>query len=302
MSVTQNQFLRVDRQSSNSKKTKASILIPTKNNFECLKTCIDSIFDKTSPNLFELIVIDNQTTDSKSLSYLSEIKKIINCRVLEYNYDFNYSAINNFAAKHAKEEVLVFLNDDTEIISDVWLQELISQAIRPEIGAVGAKLFYPDGSIQHAGIILGYCRIAGETMKGLPNNHPGQMQRANLTHNVSAITGACLALEKKKFVQVKGFDSKNLKVAFNDVDLCLRLLQLGYKNLFSPFSSLYHHESKSRGKEDAPEKMERFENEINYMLDSWGKMLRNDPNYNPNLSLNWQEQFELAFPPRKSIV
>ena len=299
VSVAQNQFLRIDRQSSIQRTTKASIIIPTKNNFEVLKTCIDSIFDKTSPDLFELIVVDNQTTDSNSLSYFSKLKELKNCKILNYDNDFNYSAINNYAAKYAKNEILVFLNDDTQIITEKWLQELISQAIRPNIGAVGAKLFYPNGSIQHAGIVLGYCKVAGEIMKGLAGNHPGQMQRANLVHNVSAVTGACLAIEKKKFYEVNGFNSENLKVAFNDVDFCLKLLKSGYKNLFTPEAKLFHYESKSRGKEDTFQKQKRFASEIKYMIQKWNTLLQFDPNYNPNLSLEWSEQFAPSFPPRK---
>ena len=299
--ITQKQFLRVDRYSNCKTIRKASIIIPTKNNFELVKTCIESIFAKTPRELFEIILIDNQTSDHKSLNYYRTLTTIDNCSILNYDNKFNYSAINNFGAKHAKNEILVFLNDDTEIISVNWLQELMSQTSRPEIGAVGAKLFYPDGTIQHAGILLGFCTIAGEIMKGLPGDHPGQMQRANLVHNVSAITGACLAVEKNKFFQINGFDSINLEVAFNDVDFCLRLMEQGYKNLFTPEATLYHHESKSRGQEDTPDKKQRFEREINYMLERWSKSLLSDPNYNPNLSLDWQEQFHLAFPPRKSI-
>lgn len=302
VTITQKQFLRVNRQIRSQKQPRASIIIPSKDNFKTLKKCVKSVFEKTASELFQLIVIDNQTTDHETLDYYSEINDFPNCSVLKYQKVFNYSAINNFAVKHAQNDILVFLNDDTEVISKEWLNELISQASRTEIGAVGAKLFYPDGSIQHAGIILGYCKVAGEIMKGLPGDHPGQMQRANLVHNVSAVTGACLAVEKKKFIKINGFDEHNLKVAFNDVDLCLRLMEEGFYNLYTPFASLHHHESKTRGKEDTPEKINRFESEIQYMLNRWSEILPNDPNYNPNLSLNWNEQFELAFPPRKSIV
>ena len=296
--VTQNQFLRVKRFETNQLAQKASIIIPTKNNFDILKKCIDSIREKTRPDLFELIVVDNQTTDSEALYYYRELEKRKNVELLKYQLDFNYSAINNFAAKQAKGDVLIFLNDDTEIKTEDWLEELIAQAIRKDIGAVGSKLLYPDGTIQHTGIILGYCTIAGEMLKGLHGDHPGQMQRANLIQNVSAVTGACLAVEKSKFQSIGGFDQHNLKIAFNDVDLCLRLMEEGLNNLFTPEVILYHHESKSRGKEDTPEKIKRFTKEINFMLNKWGELLQFDPAYNRNLSLNWQEQFEPAFPPR----
>jgi GT2 family glycosyltransferase len=298
VSVTQNQFLLIDRKNHFKPQNLASIIIPTKNNYKVLKNCIKSIQEKTPQSLFELILVDNQTTDAKSLEYYEELKRIRNFSVLRYQNDFNYSAINNYAAKQAKGDILIFLNDDTEIKTENWLEELISQASRQEIGAVGAKLLYPDGTIQHAGIILGYCTIAGEMMKGLHGDHPGQMQRANLIHNVSAVTGACLAVEKSKFQLAGGFDEVNLKIAFNDVDFCIKLYQMGFKNLFTPEVILYHHESKSRGKEDTPEKKKRFTKEINFMLNKWGELLQFDPAYNKNLSLNWQEQFEPAFPPR----
>ena len=167
VTITQRQFLRVNRQIRSQKQPRASIIIPSKDNFKTLKKCVKSIFKKTAPELFQLIVIDNQTTDHETLDYYSEIHDLPNCSVIKYQKVFNYSAINNFALKHAQNDILVFLNDDTEVISKEWLNELISQASRTEIGAVGAKLFYPDGSIQHAGIILGYCKVAGEIMKGL---------------------------------------------------------------------------------------------------------------------------------------
>ena len=255
--VTQNQFIRVKRFEPNQVTQKASIIIPTKDNFNLLKKCIDSIIEKTPPDLFELIIVDNQTSDLKTLNYFTQMEVLKNVSVLTFDEEFNFSAINNFAARNAENEILIFLNDDTQIISDFWLEELISQASRREIGAVGAKLFYPNGNIQHAGIILGYCKVAGEIMKGFAGNHPGQMQRANLVHNVSAVTAACLAIEKKKFYEVGGFNSENLKVAFNDVDICLKLLKSGYKNLFTPETKLFHYESKSRGKEDTLLKLKK---------------------------------------------
>ena len=298
VSVTQNQFLRVDRNLDHENSNLATIIIPTKDNHDILRTCINSIFERSNGSKYEVIIVDNQSTEDKALQYYSELDGMDNFTVINYDKEFNYSAINNIAAKKAKGDILIFLNDDTEILSDKWIEEVISQATRDKIGAVGAKLFYPNGTIQHAGIILGYCKVAGEMMKGLPGNHPGQMQRANLIHNVSAVTGACLIIEKSKFLKVGGFDDTYFKIAFNDVDLCLKLLESGYKNLYTPHVQLIHHESISRGPEDTPYKIKRFDAEINKMLSKWGHVMKNDPNYNLNLSLDWEEQFQLAFPPR----
>jgi GT2 family glycosyltransferase len=297
--IVQKQFMRVNRVPELESYQKSTIIIPTKNNYKLLRDCINSINEHTLPDSFEILIIDNQTDDPRSIEYYDELKHVVNIDVVSYDAPFNFSSINNYASKLATAGILVFLNDDTTIKTKDWLQELMSEAQRPDIGAVGAKLLYPNNIYQHAGIVLGYCLVAGEIMKGLPHNHPGQMQRANLKHNVSAVTGACLAIEKKKFVEVGGFDEVNLKVAFNDVDLCLRLSQLGYRTLYNPDVVLHHFESFSRGLDDTPEKKLRFESEINYMLAKWSEVLDKDPNYNPNLSLEWEKQFQLAFPPRK---
>ena len=296
--VVHKQFMRINRLKSVESSSKASIIIPTKNNHNMLRKCINSILEVTPPDIFELLIVNNQTDDSDTIEYYEEIKNEKNAKIINFDAPFNFSSINNYASNFSKGNILVFLNDDTEVLSKNWLQELISDAQRPDVGAVGAKLLYPDHTYQHAGIVLGYCLVAGEMMKGLSSSHPGQMQRANLKHNVSAVTGACLAVEKEKFDEVGGFDEVNLKVAFNDVDLCLRLLKLGYRTLYNPNVVLHHYESYSRGADDTPAKKLRFESEINYMLAKWSKIIDNDPCYNPNLSLEWNELFQLAFPPR----
>jgi GT2 family glycosyltransferase len=299
VTISQKQFIRVRREIINSAKPKATIIIPTRDNADTLRACLESIYDKTDSSLFEILLVDNQSKELDALKYYAQEEIRSNLKVIQFDKEFNYSSINNFASEKATGDILLFLNDDTVVKNKGWLEELVSQANRKEVGAVGAKLLYPDGIYQHAGILLGYCTVAGEMMKGLPDNHPGQMQRANLVQNVSAVTGACLAIEKKKFEAIGGFDEANLKVAFNDVDLCLRLTEKGWRNVYTPHAILYHYESKSRGKEDTPSKKSRFQSEIDYMLITWGHLLKNDPAYNPNLSLNWKEQFDLAFPPRK---
>ena len=178
----------------------------------------------------------------------------------------------------------------------------MSHALRPEIGAVGAKLYYPDMTIQHAGVITGLGGVAGHAFKHFPRSEPGTPQfRPHLVHNVSAVTAACVVLRKKVFEEAGGFDEINLKIAFNDVDFCLRVQALGYRNLFTPFAELIHHESASRGAEDSPEKILRFQKEIEFMKSRWGQLLLNDPAYNPNLSLD-TEDFSFAFPPRFSSL
>ena len=297
--VSQQQFFRINRLKRAGDDPLVTLIIPTKNNVQSLKECVESVLYKTDYKNFEVSLIDNQSTESKALEYYEELNRLDPIALHAYDQEFNYSAINNFAVSKSQGEIIVFLNDDTVVKNQEWLTELVSQASREEIGAVGAKLLYPDETYQHAGIVLGYCTVAGEMMKGMPKDHPGQMQRANLVHNVSAVTGACMAVSKKKFLDVGGFDENNLKVAFNDVDICLKLQKKGLRNLYTPHAVLYHHESKSRGKEDTLKKKLRFESEIEYMIATWGDLLHNDPSYNPNLSLEWKEQFEPAFPPRR---
>ena len=194
-------------------------------------------------------------------------------------------------------EVIVFLNDDTQILTTDWLFELSVNAIRRDIGAVGAKLLYPNNTIQHAGVILGVGGVAGHAFKNMPADYNGQFNRANIPHNVSAVTGACLAVQRKKFHAVSGFDQENLSVAFNDVDLCLKLISEGFRNVFLPQVVLYHHESLTRGAENTEPKKKRFQKEVDFMIKKWGKMLQNDRYFNPNFSL-FSEQFELSEPPR----
>tara|TARA_B100001057_G_scaffold500273_1_gene614446 strand:+ start:3457 stop:6180 length:2724 start_codon:yes stop_codon:yes gene_type:complete len=297
--IVQEQYLRLKRRiKSPNKKPLVSIIIPTRDNARVLQRCLETLRERTLYENYEVLIIDNDSKDPATLEALRFEDEHSNQNVLSYHGAFNYSAINNFAADKADGECLVLLNDDIEIIEEEWLEELLVHALREEIGAVGCKLFYPDGAIQHAGILIGYCGVAGEIGKGLPNDFPGQMQRANLVQNVSAVTGACLAIAKSKYHEVGGLDEKNLKVAFNDVDFCLRLLEAGYRNLYTPFATLIHHESLTRGRDDTPAKKARFVSEADYMKEKWRNYIRHDPAYNPNLSLKHHQQFEAAFPPR----
>ena len=278
-----------------------TVIIPTRNGGKVLERCIDSIQRRTFYDReFNLLVVDNDSDDPNTLNLLINLQnKYENLNVLPDPAPFNFSAINNQAAKNIESRVLVFLNDDTEIESPDWLSELSRNAIRPEIGAVGGKLLYPNGTIQHAGIILGIGGVAGHAFRTFPAEYSGQMNRANLPHNVSAVTGACLAIEREKFFSVGGFDEKHLSVAFNDVDLCLKLTEKHLRNLYLPQVILKHHESYSRGLEDTPEKQKRFQREIKFMQHRWGPLLKNDPSFNQNFSLQF-EQFELGNPRQKT--
>ena len=271
------------------------IIIPTRNGEEVLERCLRSIHQNTKGARYRILVVDNGSDRPRTLELLKELETNRNdFSVLTDPSPFNFSALNNAAAQKAQDdEVMVFLNDDTEVMEPKWLRELAVNAARPEIGAVGAKLLYPNGRIQHAGVILGIGGVAGHAFKRLPADFEGQMNRANLIHNVSAVTGACLAVEKEKFQAVDGFDEKDLTVAFNDIDFCLKLLRKGFRNLYLPQVLLTHHESYSRGPEDTPEKQSRFKREIQVMRNRWGDLLQNDPAYNPNLSEH-SEHFELG--------
>ncbi|WP_375772810.1 glycosyltransferase family 2 protein [Archangium gephyra] len=271
-----------------------SIIIPTRDGYGVLRPCIESIRSKTTYSEYEILVVDNQSEDELTLSYLHSLESQQQARVLRYPHPFNYSAINNFAARSARGSVLVLLNDDIEVISEDWLEELVSQAIRPEVGAVGAKLLYPDGRLQHVGVVLGLGGVAGHLHRLEPD---AQHARTRYTHQASAVTAACLALRTDVFKQVGGLNERQLSVAFNDVDLCLRVGELGLRNLWASHAVLYHHESISRGSDETPAQRSRFHGEIQYMLRRWGRALETDAFYNPNLTLNGTDA-GLAWPPR----
>ncbi len=274
-----------------------SIMVPTRDKVEVLRNCIDALLERTSYPSFEILVIDNRSSEPDALAYLADIAKDPRVRVLSYDHPFNYSAINNFAAQHANGDLLCLLNNDTEAINPDWLTEMVSHACRAEIGCVGAKLYYSDERIQHAGVILGIGGVAGHAHKYAKRDDFGYFSRLHLVQNYSAVTGACLVVRKSVYEQVGGLNETNLPVSFNDVDFCLRVADAGYRNLWTPYAELYHHESATRGADDTIKKQKRFLSEIDYMVKTWGPQLKLDPAYNPNLSLEkWD--FSLAWPPR----
>lgn len=270
-----------------------SLLIPTRDQLDVLSTCIESILSKTSYSNYEIIVLDNQSSKPETLKYFSEINKNPKVKIIKYNEEFNYSAINNFGVGQASGSIIGLVNNDIEVISPQWLDEMVSHANRPEIGCVGAKLYYPDDRIQHAGVILGLGGVAGHSHKYVQRDSLGYVRRLKVVQNLSAVTAACLLVKKDIFQQVGGLNENDLAVAFNDVDFCLRVREAGYRNLWTPYAELYHHESVSRGQENTPEKLARFENEKTYMKVTWGEKLQKDPAYNPNLNHD-VEDFSIA--------
>lgn len=274
-----------------------SIIIPTRNGLELLVRCINSVLNKTAYAPFEIIVVNNQSDDGATLEYLRRLEQDGSARVLHYDAPFNYSAINNFAVNHARGEFLCLLNNDIEVIRPDWLEELVSQAARPEAGAVGAMLYYPDGNIQHAGVLLKGKEVATHFFYRMPAELIDTRSRVQMVQNLSAVSAACLVIEKKKFLLVGGFD-ENLTVTCNDIDLCLKLVKAGYWNIWTPFAELYHHECASRGFDDNPSRHARASREKSYMYERWASVLDHDPAYNPNLDLE-KESYALAFPPRE---
>lgn len=266
-----------------------SIIIPTRDHLEILRNCLDSLLEKTTYANWEILVVDNQSVAVETLVYFKHIQENPRIKVLLYDQPFNYSALNNFAALAAKGEILALLNNDVEVISPDWLDEMVAYALRPEVGAVGAKLFYANGLVQHAGVILGLGGVAGHAHKFLGRNEPGYCARAVVAQNLSAVTGACLVVRKASFFAVGGLDEANLVVAFNDIDFCLKLLAAGYRNVFTPYAQLYHHESLSRGHDDTPEKQALFLQEFHVMRNRWGIMLQHDSAYNANLTLEFED-------------
>lgn len=274
-----------------------SLIIPTRNGLALIRTCVDSILNKTDYANYEILIVDNGSDDPATLAYFDHLRKDSRVRIIRDDGPFNYSALNNAAASIAKGEVLGLLNNDLEVITKEWLTEMVSLALQPAIGAVGARLWYPDDRLQHGGVILGIGGVAGHAHKGFPKGHPGYLGRASLISGFSAVTAACLVVRKEIFTSVGGLDEIDLKVACNDIDFCLRVRAAGYRNVWTPYAELYHHESATRGYEDTPEKIARLAAESAVMQARWGELLANDPAYSPNLTLD-HEDFSLAWPPR----
>ncbi len=257
---------------------KISIIIPFRDKYKLLKKCVESIINKSSYKNYELILISNNSTEKSMFDYLKKLEKNSLIKIIEYNEPFNYSKVNNYAVKHSNGEVLLFLNNDTEVISEDWLESMVEHVMRKEIGAVGCKLLYPDNTIQHAGVIIGLTGFAGHVFNGLPENAYTYFGSTNFVRNYLAVTGACMMIRREVFDEIEGFDER-FTLCGSDVEICLRLIEKGYRILYTPFAKLYHHEAKTRGNKIPA---------LDFKLSSvaYEKYLsRGDPYYNPNLTL-----------------
>ena len=263
-----------------------SILIPFKDKIELLKMCIDSILKKSSYTNFEIIGLSNNSEEEATFAAMKQYEqKDSRIKFYEYNFAFNYSAINNYGEQFSKGEHLILLNNDIEIITPDWIEALLEHSQRPEVGVVGAKLYYPNETVQHAGVIVGIGGVAGHAHKYYNRQDPGYHSRLNVIQNFSALTGACFMVKHSIFKQLGGLNQNELTIAFNDIDFCLRAMELNCINVFTPYCEAYHHESISRGLEDSPVKQKRFQKEIDYMMARHAAAIEGpDPYYNPNLT------------------
>lgn len=274
-----------------------SLVILTKDRVDLLRQCVSSILTKTEYERYELLIVDNGSTERETFEYLEELGKNTSVRLVKDGAPFNFSALNNRAVALARGDIIGLLNNDTEVISPEWLQEMVSLAVQKDIGAVGARLWYPDDTLQHGGVILGIGGIAGHSHRHARKGDRGFFGRAVLCQSLSAVTAACLVVRKAVYEEVEGLNDRDLAVAFNDVDFCLRVREAGYRNVWTPYANLYHYESASRGPDTHPEKRGRFAREKAYMKRRWRDSLTRDPAYSPNLTLEF-EDFSLAWPPR----
>ncbi len=274
-----------------------SLVIPTRNALALVRQCVSSIVEKTTYPKYEILLVDNASDDPAALAYFESLAQQPNIRVLRDERPFNYAQLNNTAVAQARGEVVALVNNDIEVLTPDWLSEMVSIALQPGVGAVGARLWYPNMTLQHAGVILGVGGTAAHSHRGMPAGREGYGGRAALIQSFSAVTAACLVIRKALYEQVGGLDEVRFAEAFNDIDFCLRLREAGLRNVWTPYAELIHHESATRGKNVSPERQARFQRELAAMRERWGALLENDPAYSPNLMLA-REDFSYAWPPR----
>ena len=260
-----------------------SLIIPTRDRVDLLRNCVESIRKKTDYGPYEIIIVDNGSREAATHAYLNALTDQGAARIVSWDRPFNYSAINNFAVSHAKGSIVGLVNNDIEVITSSWLTEMASWAAQEDVGCVGAKLYYANDRVQHAGVVLGPGGVAGHVFLNIPRHALGDFGRAAVACNYSAVTGACLIVSKSIYEAVGGLDEDNLAVAFNDVDFCLKVREAGYNNVWTPFAELYHLESASRGSDEDPIKAERFSREVAFMMKKWGAHLSEDPYYSRSL-------------------
>lgn len=272
------------------------IIIPTRDRADLLGMCVDSVLSRTAYPSYSILIVDNGSREKATATLLARLQSEPRISVLRDDGEFNFSALNNRAVRQSSAEFVCLLNNDIEVPAADWLEEMVGMAARPGIGAVGARLWYPDKTLQHGGVILGLRGVASHAHKHLHKGQPGYFGRAVLHQAMSAVTAACLLVRRGIYEEVGGLD-ETFRIAFNDIDFCLRVRAAGYRNVWTPFAELVHHESATRGYETTPEKRVRFEDEVRRMRERWGELLLNDPAYSPNLTLE-TEDFTLAWPPR----
>lgn len=260
-----------------------TIIIPTRDSVDILSACVASVLEKTRYAAFDILIVDNGSQDRATFEYFEHISGDSRISVLEFPGAFNYSAINNFAARHAAGDFLCLLNNDVEVLAPDWLGEMMRQAARPDTGAVGAKLLYPDGTIQHAGIVLGMGGAAGHAHRHLPAGDAGYFAQAHIARGASAVTAACLLVEKRKFLAVGGLDEVQFRVAYNDVDFCLKLASRGWRNRYVPAATLVHYESKSRTSDFSADQFERYRAELQALQRLWSTETVIDALHHPSL-------------------
>jgi GT2 family glycosyltransferase len=279
-----------------------SLIIPTKNQAQLLQNCIESIEKKSTYSQYEIIIVDNQTTDQRALNLLSELKTRGH-KVIGYQKPFNYSAMNNFAVEHAKGDIIGLINNDIEVITPDWMEEMLGLLLRPQVGIVGAKLLWPNEMVQHGGVLLGINNLAGHIGNDHRHDDLGYHGLLQVTHQVGAVTAACLLTRKQDYLNYKGLNEHYFPVTFNDVDYCLKLSQNNLASIWTPFACMIHAESVSRGEDDTPEKVARAQMEMSHLREQWTNQLMTDRYYHPSLSLNSADApfSALALPPRKRI-
>jgi O-antigen biosynthesis protein len=276
---------------------RVTIIVPTKDQCDLLRIAIQSILDKTLYQNYNILVVNNRSEQLETMKYFFEIARLRNVRVIDYPEPFSFAALNNWAVAQTDAPVLAFLNNDVEVITPEWLTEMVSHALRPEVGAVGAKLLYPNGTLQHAGVVIGFGGLAGHSHAGLPRETLGYFGRAACVQQFSAVTAACMVMRREVFLQVGGFDDQHFAIAFNDLDIGLRLRQARYSIVWTPYAQLFHHESTSLGLPSGEGRRDRFREESNNFKRIWAGTIAHDPFYNPNLTITGGT-FALAIPPR----
>ncbi len=286
------------RGSGRSRSPSVTAIIPTRDRARLLARCVEGLLHRTDYPSLDIIIVDNDSRERRTARLLHRMRTDPRVRVLPFPGPFNWSAMNNLAVRETPAEIVLLLNNDIDMIAPGWLAEMVQQAIRPDVGIVGAKLLYPDGSVQHAGIVLGPAGAAAHLMRHADRDDPGYQGQLVLPRTVSAVTGACMAMRRSVFLEVGGLEETELRVAYNDIDLCLRVREKGYRVVFAPGAELFHLEAASRGLDVSPEKQLRARQEREYMVRRWGPLVDRDPYLSPNLCVV-NERLALASPPAR---